>query len=99
MLETDCKSIKVNKTITYTGYFNEINDQDIYLLNGDYVKNANYGYQLNVVTYEKTMPTEKEAIIDFLTSSFVKGCGKSTANKIYDLFKMDSKAYINKSIS
>ena len=24
VLETDCKSIKVNKTITYTGYFNEI---------------------------------------------------------------------------
>ena len=35
VLETDCKSIKVNKTITYTGYFNEINDQDIYILNGD----------------------------------------------------------------
>lgn len=90
VLETDCKSIKVNKTITYTGYFNEINDQDIYILNGDYVKNANYGYQLNVVNYEKTMPTEKEAIIEFLTSSFVKGCGKSTANKIYDLFKEDT---------
>lgn len=90
VIETDSEDIRVNKTITYTGTFNEINENDIYILNGNYVKNNNYGYQLNVVNYEKTLPTEKEAVIDFLTSSFVKGCGKSTANKIYDLFKEDA---------
>ena len=33
------------------------------------------------------MPTGKDAIIDFLSSSYVKGCGEATAKSIYKVFK------------
>ena len=35
----------VNKTITFTGYFAEINTEDYYLLSGKYVLNERYGHQ------------------------------------------------------
>ena len=90
VLETDCKSIKVNKTITYTGYFMKTNDNDNYVLNGKYIFHDRYGYQFSTDNYEKIVPEGKDAIIDFLTSSFVKGCGEVTAKKIYKVFGNDS---------
>jgi exodeoxyribonuclease V alpha subunit len=87
VVETDEKEDIVNKTITYTGYFADINKEDKYALYGNYIFHNRYGYQYEVHTYEKVKPEGKEAIIDFLTSSFVKGCGEVLARNIYDCFK------------
>ena len=84
--ETDCDGIQTNKTITYTGYFMKTSENDTYILYGKYIFHDRYGYQFVVDNYEKIVPEGKEAIIDFLTSSFVKGCGISTARKIYKIF-------------
>lgn len=72
----------VNKTITFTGYFPELNNEDIYIFYGKYVFHERYGYQFQVTSYERIEPEGEDAIIDFLTSSFVKGCGEKTAKKI-----------------
>ena len=88
--ETDDENIPTNKLITYTGYFMKTNDNDNYVLNGKYIFHDRYGYQFSTDNYEKIVPEGKDAIIDFLTSSFVKGCGEVTAKKIYKVFGNDS---------
>lgn len=88
--ETDDEEIEINKTITYTGYFTETNKEDKYILYGDYIFHNRYGYQFSVKNYEKQEPEGKDAIIDFLTSSFVKGCGENLAKRIYDTFGDES---------
>lgn len=72
----------VGKTVTFTGYFPELNSEDIYIFYGKYVFHERYGYQFQVTSYERIEPEGEDAIVDFLTSSFVKGCGEKTAKKI-----------------
>lgn len=90
ILETNIPAIKEKKTVTYTGYFDDWTETDTYILYGNYTKHERYGYQINVKYYEKIKPDGKEAIIEFLTSSFVKGCGEVTAQKIYKTFGNES---------
>jgi exodeoxyribonuclease V alpha subunit len=84
--ESDDQDISLNKTITFTGYFGELTKEDLYIFYGDYIYHDKYGYQFQTKNYEKIVPEGKDAIIEFLTSSFVKGCGESTAKKIYNVF-------------
>lgn len=74
-----------NKIITFTGYFHELNADDLYLFYGEYVYHERYGYQFQVSSYERIEPEGKDAIVDFLTSKFVKGCGEKTAKKIVEV--------------
>ena len=80
----------VNKTITYTGYFAQVNEEDYYKLYGKFVINERYGEQFQVTSYEREEPKGKDAIIDFLSSSLVKGCGEKTANLIVDTLGEDA---------
>ena len=84
--ETNDEDIAKIKTLTFTGYFADINKEEKYILYGNYIFHNRYGYQFTVDTYEKVKPEGKDAIIDFLTSSFVKGCGEKLAKNIYDVF-------------
>ena len=72
----------VNKTITITGTVININNDDMYILRGEYINNDRYGYQFRIDEYEKIIPEGIDAISDFLSSPFVKGCGTKTAEKI-----------------
>lgn len=72
----------LNKTITFTGYFPELNGEDYYILNGKYIDNARYGKQFQVSSYEKQEPQGKDAVISFLSSPLIKGCGEKTAENI-----------------
>ena len=74
-----------NKSITFTGYFAELNTEDTYEFQGKYVNHDRYGYQFQVDKYEKLAPVGKDAIIEFLTSSLIKGCGEKTAKKIVEI--------------
>ena len=80
----------VNKTITFTGYFAQLNEEDIYKLSGKYVFNERYGAQFQVSSYEREEPKGKDAVIDFLSSSLVKGCGEKTANLIVETLGEDA---------
>ena len=72
----------INKTITFTGYFPELNGEDYYILKGKYIDNARYGKQFQVTSYEKEEPQGKDAVITFLASPLIKGCGEKTAENI-----------------
>ncbi len=74
----------VNKTITISGTILEPNDEETYILMGEYTRHERYGYQYKITNYEKEELTSKDAVIEFLSSSLIKGCGEKTARKIVE---------------
>ena len=85
----------LNKTITVTGSFINPNTEDTYILDGEYIEHPRYGFQLKVNTYEKTAPTDEDALIEFLSSKLIKGCGEKTAKSIVEHFGVDAINIIN----
>ena len=73
-----------DKTVTFTGYFSDINIDDILVLNGEFTKHNKYGDQFLSTSYEVSLPDEKEGIVTFLSSDIFKGIGEAKAQKIYD---------------
>ena len=80
----------LDRTITFTGYFHELNDIDTYIFYGKIVNHEKYGEQFQVENYERCKPEEKSAIIDFLTSGLFKGIGDKKAKKIVDILGKDT---------
>ncbi len=87
--KTDIESL-VDKTITFTGYFHELNDQDTYIFYGKLVIHEKYGEQFQVESYERCKPEEKDSIIEFLTSGLFKGIGKKKATAIVNVLGKDT---------
>ncbi len=80
----------IGETITFTGYFHEINENDTYILNGQFVVHSKYGEQFLVDSYERCMPEEKDAIVEFLSSGLFHGIGERKAQKIVDFLGKDT---------
>lgn len=83
-------SYTVNHTITFTGYFHELTLDDTYILYGRMISHDKYGEEFQVERYEKILPEEKDAIVDFLSSGLFKGIGKKKAQKLVDYFGKDT---------
>lgn len=79
----------VNKTVTFTGYFNDLNEIDLYKLTGTIVEHPKYGEQFSTESYEVILPEEKDHIIDFLSSELFKGIGEKKAIKIVETLGND----------
>ncbi len=71
-----------NYTITFTGFFSDLNELDTYKFQGDFVFHNKYGNQFNVTSYEVVFPDDKDNIISFLSSELFKGIGTKKAEKI-----------------
>jgi len=80
----------VNKSVRFTGKFVDINHDDYYELNGEYKKDNKYGYEFYTISYNKIIPEEKDSIVEFLSSSLIRGCGEKTAQRIVN--KLGKKA-------
>ena len=80
----------IGRTITFTGYFHELNDIDTYMFYGKLVKHEKYGEQFQVDSYERCRPEEKDSIVDFLTSGLFKGIGEKKAKQIVDALGKDT---------
>lgn len=74
-----------NSTLSFTGYFHELSEDENYKFFGNVVNHPKYGEQFNVTFYEIVMPEEKDSIVEFLSSGTFKGVGKKTAEKIVDV--------------
>ena len=77
----------IDKTITFTGYFHELNEVDTYEFTGKLVEHKKYGKQFNVEKYTKVLPDSVDSTIDFLTSGLFKGIGKKKAKLLVDKYK------------
>lgn len=84
--ETNDKSLEeyVNSTITFTGYFHELNEDDTYILYGEMIKHPRYGMQFQTSSYERIKPTGKDAVTIFLSSDLFPGIGEKLARSIAD---------------
>lgn len=74
----------VNKTVTITGLLLEANEEDSYILHGSYIKHERYGMQFQFSSFEKKIPEGRDAVIEFLSSSLIRGCGVKTAEQIVE---------------
>lgn len=85
--ETDDEALQddIGKTITFTGYFHELDVDDLYDFEGEVVNHPKYGFQYAVSHYERVKPTDKEGIILFLSSDLFKGIGEKQATKIVEV--------------
>ena len=90
---------KVNKSITITGVFTDVNIDINMTLYGVYKNNEKFGMQYVVDNYEIDKPTTKEAIIEFLASPFIEGCGERTAKKIVDVYGENTLDIIKENIN
>lgn len=75
----------VNQTITFTGYFHELNEDDTYVLYGEAVNHPRYGFQFQCNRYERIKPTGKEAVVEFLSSDLFPGVGEKLAKSIAEI--------------
>ena len=80
----------LDKTITFTGYFHELNDMDTYLFFGQMVEHPKYGMQFSVPRYDRGKPEEKDPIVEFLTSGLFPGIGEKKAKAIVDVLGKDT---------
>ena len=80
----------VGKTVTITGTFLDINEEETFIIYGKAVRHERFGFQYQVDSYEKEKISSKDALIEFLSSSLIKGCGKNSAKKIVDALGLDA---------
>lgn len=74
----------VNKTITFTGYFHELKEEDTYFFYGEEITHPKYGLQFQVQEYEPVKPEDKDGVIAFLSSGLFKGIGEKMAATIVE---------------
>ena len=84
--DTNSDSLKhhINKTITFTGYFHELNEDDLYLFYGEETTHPKYGVQFQVSEFERVKPEDKDGLIEFLSSDLFKGVGETLAKSIIE---------------
>lgn len=80
---------KQERTITIVGYFPRFNKSDALTLKGKVIRHKKFGVQVEVTEIYKKMPTSKENVIRFLSSSQFKGIGAKRAAMIYEYLKED----------
>ena len=80
---------KQERTITIVGYFPHFNFSDALTIKGKVIHHKRFGLQVEVMEIYKKLPTSKENVIRFLSSSQFKGIGKTCAAKIFEYLKED----------
>ncbi len=82
--ETDSQELTdyIDKTLTFSGTFIELNEDFDYVFYGTLVNHPKYGIQLKVDNYEKLMPEDKSSVISYLSSGIFPKIGIRTASKI-----------------
>jgi exodeoxyribonuclease V alpha subunit len=72
--------------ITFTGTFSNPTQGENLKITGNWAFHRRYGKQFEVESFELIRPDTLDGIRKYLSSGLIKGIGKSTANKIVDLF-------------
>lgn len=75
---------KKDETLIITGYFKVEHKEQLMKYYGEYVDHPRFGRQFKVSSYEKVLPTSKDGIVKFLSSSLFPKIGAKLATRIYD---------------
>lgn len=86
VMETNQEEAKefINQSLTFTGYFSDLKEDDRYLFYGELVDHPKYGVQYQVTEAEHLKPEDKDSIIEFLSSDLFPGIGVKQATLIVD---------------
>lgn len=90
--ETNDEDVKdfLNKTITFTGYFEELKEDEQYIFYGEVTEHPKYGLQYNVTSYERVRPEGIDGVKEFLSSDLFPGIGEKMASSIVDVLGEDA---------
>ncbi len=90
--ETNSEILKdyIEKTITFTGTFFDLNKNDLYTFYGEEFEHPKYGLQFKVTEYERLKPNDKDGIVAFLSSDLFKGIGEKMAKDIVNYLGEDA---------
>ena len=72
--------------IVVNGTIGDVVEGDSYTFYGNLTHHPKYGEQLQVLQYEKAMPTSSAGLVKYFSSDKFPGIGKKTAEKIVELF-------------
>lgn len=89
------RDLDKEKTIICTG-INLPKTKIEYDFNVEEIEHPKYGHQYKVLSYSEHVETDKESIINYLSSGLIKGIGKSLAERIYKTFKADTLVVLEK---
>jgi exodeoxyribonuclease V alpha subunit len=78
-----------NRPITIVGNFYNIELDSSYEFTGRYVENPRFGLQFQVDTFKKVLPTEREAVVRYLSGPSFLGIGKISAENIIEKYGVD----------
>lgn len=87
---TVCDIRSGRRLITVVGYMPGLAVGETIVVNGHWTVHQDYGEQLKVETYERSLPTTTDSIFRYLSSGIIKGIGEVTAKKIIDRFGEDA---------
>ncbi|SFE27660.1 SF1B family DNA helicase RecD2 [Alteribacillus iranensis] len=74
------------KKVTVVGHFPAIEKEERYRFEGELKEHPRYGKQYQAYIYKKDLPTEREALISYLSSERFTGIGKKTAERLIDTY-------------
>ena len=77
---------KAEGSFTATGYMPYVTEGENVKITGRWVIHSEYGEQFSVSSYETVLPSEKNAILLYLSSGIIPGIREATAKKIVDAF-------------
>ena len=80
----------INKSMTFTGYFDTLTENSSYILYGNIINHPKYGMQYQVDSYEQVKPDDKDGVKEFLCSDLFSGIGEKLASSIVDILGDDA---------
>ena len=83
-------NVYINKSMTFTGYFDTLNENSSYILYGNIINHPKYGMQYQVDSYEQVKPDDKDGVKEFLCSDLFSGIGEKLASSIVDILGDDA---------
>lgn len=77
-------------SITVVGYYLPIMERMKVDMTGRWKKDAKYGFQFMMESYEDIIEPGKMGIVTYLASGLIRGIGKKLAERIYNTFGDDT---------
>ena len=75
-----------SELVTAVGCMGDVREGERLLMYGNYVNSPKYGRQFKVEIFDRTLPSDTNAIRKYLASGAIKGVGASLAGKIVSRF-------------
>ncbi len=79
-----------DELVTVVGIMPLLSVGELIRVQGEWTLHRTFGKQFEVQTFEKELPTDSAAILQYLSSRVIKGVGPKTAKKIVDRFGDDT---------